>query len=338
MTEAAILLDFVGSRFKVTADAGSWIDRLRQAFAGFVRDDAVTSPDFELTIRETTSPAWAGGLPLTWEGQLPDGHMGRVFESDGSAVLEVDGGGVLVIDHVERKALAEFRPGSHSHFFGSAVMLVTDAALMATGQHMVHAACLIEKRSGRAALVCVPSGGGKTTTALALAHDGYSLMTDDASALIPDAARPHVWGFPRPLKVHRRTAELLPWLGTLPDCWDENGEQGLPLEGLAGRIEVAAGREPVELAAIFLLGPRSTGGHAIAPLPKSEMLFAIAHDNVAWRPAGLVPRAIRRFNAFAQMVAQVPTFVISAGTELATLPALVAAAMDRSTQPGRNLP
>ncbi|NYU07543.1 hypothetical protein HFK74_33060, partial len=219
---------------------GSWIDRLRQAFLGFVRDDAGTSPDFELTIRETDTPAWTGGWPLTWEGQLPDGHMGRVFESDGSAVLEVDGGGVLVIDHIGRKALAEFRPGSHSHFFGSAVMLVTDAALMATGRHLVHAACLIDKRSGRAALVCVPSGGGKTTTALALAHDGFSLLTDDASGLIPDAAGPRVWGFPRPLKVHRRTAELLPWLGKLPDRWDKNGEQGLSLDSLADRIDVAA--------------------------------------------------------------------------------------------------
>lgn len=338
MTEAAILLDFAGSRFKVTADTGSWIDGLRQAFSGFVRDDTVASPDFELTIRESSNPVWAGGLPLTWEGQLPDGHMGRVFESDGSAVLEVDGGGVLVIDHIGRKALAEFRPGSHSHFFGSAVMLVADAALMATGQHIVHAACLIEKRSGRAALVSVPSGGGKTTTSLALAHDGFALMTDDASALVPDAARPRVWGFPRPLKVHRRTAELLPWLGSLPDRWDENGEQGVALDSLADRIDVAAGREPVELAAIFLLGPRSRGGHAISPLPKSEMLFAMAHDNVAWRAAGMVPRAIGRFNAFAQTVAQVPTFVISAGTELATLPSLVAAAMNRSAQREGNLP
>ena len=68
------------------------------------------------------------------------------------------------------------------------------------------------------------------------------------------------------------------------------------------------------------------------------MLFAIAHDNVAWRAAGMVPTEIERFNAFAQTVAQVPTFVISAGTELATLPALVAAAMNRSMQPGGTLP
>lgn len=338
MTETTILLDFAGSRFRVTADAASWIDRLHQAFSGFVSDDPVATPHLELTIRETSTPSWARDLPLTWEGQLPDGYAGRVFEADGLAVLEVADGGVLAIDHVERKAVAEFRPGSDARFFGSAVMLVVNAALAAGGQHMVHAASLIEKRSGRAVLICVPSGGGKTTTALALARDGFSLMTDDASALIPDAARPHVWGFPRALKVHRKTAELLPWLGNLPDRWDENGEQGIAIDGLAGRIDVAARREPVELAAIFQLGPRSAGDHAISLLPKSEMLVAIAHDNVAWRPAGMVPRAVRRFDAVAQAVAQVPTFIISAGAELATLPALVAAAMDRCTPTAGNLP
>lgn len=337
MTETAILLDFVGSRFRVTADAESWLDRMRHAFSDFVSDGPAT-PHFELTIRETDTPTWARDLPRTWEGQLPDGSVGHVYESARSAVLEVDDGGFLAIDYLERKAIAAFRPGSHARFFGSAVMLVVNAALEAGGQNMVHAASLIEKRSGRAVLIVVPSGGGKTTTALALAHDGFSLMTDDASALIPDAGRPHVWGFPRAPKVHRRTAELLPWLGNLPDRWDENGEQGVALDGLAGRIDVAAGREPVELAAIFQLGPRSAGDHAISLLPKSEMLLAIAHDNVAWRPAGMVPRAVRRFDAVARAVAQVPTFVISAGAELATLPALVAATMDRCTPTGGNRP
>ena len=86
--------------------------------------------------------------------------------------------------------------------------------------------------------------------------------------------------------------------------------------------------EPVELGAIMLLGPRSAGEHRIAPLPKGEMLVAMAHDNVAWRPAGMISRSLSRFDVFAKAVTQAPTFVISAGLELASLPALVAAAMN----------
>ncbi len=335
MTDTTTMFDFRGARMRVTADNRVWIDRLHQSFPGFVEHTVTSTNDFALTIRETTEPVQTPDLPLTWEGRQPDGFMGRVFESEGVAALELEDGGFVIIDHANRTAVAHLRPQSRNQFFGSAVMLIVDAALNAGGQQLVHGACLVEQRSGRAVLICVPSGGGKTTTSLALAHDGFSLMTDDASVLVPDALQPRIWGLPRALKVHRRTAELLPWVGPLPDRWDENGEQGVSLDRLAGRIAVMPA-EPVELGAIMLLGPRSAGEHSVTSLPKGEMLVAMAHDNVAWRPAGMISKALLRFDVFARTVTQVPTFVISAGLDLATLPALVAAAMnDPSAVPGR---
>jgi hypothetical protein len=334
MTKHTVVFDFCGVRMRVTADARPWIDKLCQAFPPFV-EPVPEAADFAVTISESTPPAVTHDLPLTWEGVQPDGFKGRIFETDRSAVLEVEDGGFVVIDHAERTATANFRPESYAQFFGTAVMLIVDAALAAGGQQLVHGACLLEKQCKRAVLICVPSGGGKTTTALALAHGGFSLMTDDASVLVPSALRPRVWGLPRALKVHRRTAELLPWVGPLPERWDEHGEQGVTLESLADRIEAAA-PEPVELGAIMLLGPRSASGHQVVPLRKAEMLTAMAHDNVAWRPAGMVPKALRRFDVFANIVAKVPTFRISAGTELASLPALVAAVMnDPAVMAGR---
>ncbi len=335
MTEKTTSFDFHGARMRATADNRVWIDRLHQAFPNFVEHAVTPTHDFALTIRETMEPVPTPDLPLTWEGRQPDGFMGRVFETEGVAALEIEDGGLVVIDHFRRTAVAHLRPQSHNQFFGSAVMLIVDAALNAGGQQLVHGACLVEQRSGRAVLICVPSGGGKTTTALALAHDGFSLMTDDASVLIPDAMQPRLWGLPRALKVHRRTAELLPWVGPLQNRWDDNGEQGISLESLAGRIAVIP-TEPVELGAIMLLGPRSAGEHSVTSLPKGEMLVAMAHDNVAWRPAGMISKALLRFDVFAKTVTQAPTFVISAGLDLASLPALVAAAMnDPSAVPGR---
>jgi hypothetical protein len=243
------------------------------------------------------------------------------------AILEVMNGGISVIDHGAGTADAYLRPGSQAQFFGSAIMLLVDAALTAAGQELIHGASLVEARSGLAILIVVPSGGGKTTTSLALARGGFRLMTDDASVLQPDRSRPRVWGMPRMLKVHRRTAELLPWVGPLTDKWDENGEQGVALESIGDRIAIAT-PAPVELGAIILLGPRSSGGSHVAPLAKSEMLTAIAHDNVAWRPAGMTPKAVRRFETFARTVAQVPAFRLSAGTDLASLPDLLRTALD----------
>lgn len=331
MPEHSVVLDFGGTRVLVRSNARPWIDKMVIAFAPLVADNAtVGPPDFALTINENTIPAPVDCMPLTWEGTQTDGHYGRIFETESAAVLEVEDGGVVIIDHDTQTASAHFKPGAYSKFFGSAVMLIVDAALASGGQQLVHAACLVEKRSGRAILVSAPSGGGKTTTALTLAHSGFSLMTDDASVVIPDSNLARAWGLPRALKVHRQTAKMLPWLGPLPDIWDDAGEQGVTLERLSDLISIA-NNNPVELAAIFQLGPRSQGAHKISPVGKSEILIGMAHENVAWRPAGMVPKAVQKFDVLAQMISQVSTYSLSAGTDLASLPALVSDAINGST-------
>jgi hypothetical protein len=327
MTDATIAFDFFGVTLRARAPNPIWIEKLQQGFSSFVVADSrpLVRP-FEFTIHEADTPHVEHGLPQTTEGTQPDGFYGRAYENDHTIVLDVEGGGVTVVDHDARTAHSYLRPGSYRQFFGTAVMLVIDAALASGGQQLVHGASLIEQRSGRAVLIVVPSGGGKTTTSLALAHDGFALMTDDASVLIPGTNRPLVWGMPRALKVHRKTADLLPWVGPLEDKWDKNDEQGVSIAALAGRA-AAAPMQPVELGAIMLLGPRNPERHRVEPASKSDLLIAMSHDNVSWRKAGMTPKALRRFEVFAQALAQVPAFRISASPELSSLPALVATAM-----------
>ena len=60
---------------------------------------------------------------------------------------------------------------------------------------------------------------GDIDTALALAGQGMTLHGDDALFIAPGGAdRPderRVWALSRPVKVHRNTAALLPWLGSV---------------------------------------------------------------------------------------------------------------------------
>ena len=318
MTDLEVLLDFCGARMRVIADDDSWLKPFHRAFPDFMADGPSGADEFLLTIEETDTPAIAHDLPLTYDGPMADGQVGKIFESESSSIMEIEDGGTVVIDHGAHTAHARLRPGS-TRFYGSPMMTVIDAALVAAGQQMVHAASLIDERSGKAILFCVPSGGGKTTTSLALAHGGFKLMTDDASILVPKKNGFDVWGMPRALKVHVKTADLLPWVGPLEDKWDENGEQGVKISDLAGRISVAE-PGPVELGAIVLIGPRSPSGHTVTPVAKPEILVALAHDNVAWRQAGMTPKALRAFAVFSRAVAGVPTFKLSAGTDLAILP------------------
>ncbi len=163
---------------------------------------------------------------------------------------------------------------------------------------------------------------------MTLAHEGFALMTDDVAVVVPNPEGFQAWGIPRALKVHRKTAELLSWIGPLPDDrWDDNGEQGITLETIADRMAVMA-PEPRPLAAIIILGSRSPAGHVLEPAPRPEVLTVLAHDNVAARAAGMTAKAMDRFMTFADMIQRTPAFTLHAGEDLASLPAIVAQALD----------
>jgi len=328
MPDGLVVLDLGGARLLVTAPRASWLERVSRAFAPLVaaQDDGAR-PDFRLSISEEVGSPPVQGVELTWRGRLTDGNTGIIHETESSAVLIVEDGGYLVIDHAARTASAHFAPDAHGRFFGTASMMVIEAALAASGQEVVHAASLLDPRSGLAYLFGAPSGFGKTTTSLALSHGGFALMTDDASVVIADGRGPRAWGLPRSLKVHRKTAAMLPWLGELPDKWDAADEQGVTAAQLEGKVALApGGTHP--LGGVFILGPRSPHGHRVSPARKAEALIALAHENVAWRPAGMVPKAVRRFEALARTLAGVPAFALSAGPDLASLPGAVMAAID----------
>jgi hypothetical protein len=202
-----------------------------------------------------------------------------------------------------------------------------DAALAASGQHLVHGAALcLPSATPRALLMFGPSGIGKTTAALALALGGLGLITDDAIVLQPcesagGACR--AWGLPRPLKVHRHTAELLPAIAPLlTSDWDSADEQPLQiaaLQDLAPTLPPA----PFAIAAVAVLGPRSLNGHRILPLAKASALAALAQDNIRRFARGILPDHVERFEVLGAMVAATPTFELRVGAPLDSLPQAV---------------
>jgi len=323
-------LDFSGALLSVASDSPRWTELWNHAFPSFVCAPAVGSAPFRVSIETCDQPRIAHGLPRTWKGVQPDGLFGAVFEEGERLVHAVESDVVMDIDHARGTARILAKATAARALHGTAIMQLVDACMGYFGRHLVHAGALVDPASGRALLLSVRSGGGKTTTSLALSRKGFALMTDDATILGETNDRPQVWGMPRPLKVHSRTAELLPWLGPLPDRWDQHGEQPVELASLADRISLA-GTGGVPLGTIIEIGKRSNGAHSLKPLSKSEALIALAHENVAGRPLGVTPRAQRRFAAISRAVAAADTFVLSAGTDLETLPAAVSARLEAAS-------
>ena len=201
---------------------------------------------------------------------------------------------------------------------------VIDAALAASGQYLVHGAALALPGGGDGALLLVaPSGSGKTTTALALALNGFALMTDDAIVLQPTGfggqTSAFAWGLPRALKVHRKTATLLPAIAPLlHDVWDEHDEQVLTGATLS-RVARVADAKPAKIAAIAVLGRRTAADHQLLPLSKATALKLLAEDNIRRTPEGLSPTQVARFKALSSLIVATPTYELCVGERLPEL-------------------
>jgi hypothetical protein len=330
MAECRATYDFCGAGLILEAEEAAIADMFARGFGSFLCDGSRTFSEqpFLLRIRKGEQSI-ATDLPLVWSGAFPEGGSGRLFEDAERCLLEVTGSCRVDIEPGSRRAVVSLADGGMRRFMGSASMLVLDLTLLAGGQHLVHGASLLRPATGGAILVCGPSGRGKTTTSIALARGGFGLMTDDASVLTLDGGRVRVWGMPRALKVHRRTAALMPWLQPFIGEWDINDEQGVPLRDIAGDVRVAP-PSPQPLEAVVLLGDRSPAGHRLDRLSKSEALIEIAADNVAWFEGGAPRRSVMLFEALGEAIAAAPTYRLNAGPDLDALPSFIARSLEEA--------
>jgi hypothetical protein len=245
---------------------------------------------------------------LIHEGSLGAGlaTAGRIYAGPEKEFLSVEGTGSVAIDRLARTASIRIVPGADTFDAATIALYAIDATLAAAGQHLLHGAGLMLPSSDKCVLIFAPSGAGKTTTSLALALDGFELLTDDALVLRTRQPAPMVWGLPRPMKVHRRTVELLPALKSLVgDHWNADGEQVLTRRRFSAAGCVAAS-EGAPVSAIFLLGKRSNTGHVIAPVSKVDVLLELANDNVGTSRRGVLPRHVKKMEALAELLNHVP--------------------------------
>ncbi|MGX9182293.1 serine kinase, partial [Mesorhizobium sp. BHbdii] len=182
---------------------------------------------------------------------------------------------------------------------------------------------------GQDALVLIhaPSGTGKTTTSLALATQGFGLCSDDAMILNVASGKPLAWGLPRQVKIHQKTAEMIPRVAPcLGPSWDRNGEQAVSLERLSEivRIERPVAR-PV--AALLHLARSADNETRLVRMARTDAMVALALDNVRTGMTGLLPLQKRRLATIGGLVSSVPTFTLEVGARPADAAAPIIATL-----------
>jgi hypothetical protein len=317
--------DLMGAALRVEAADVRMIDRFATLLCG-LDTEPVQEPAFTLTIREgTPSPIPASAIvvyegPVYWEGEC-------IYAADGGILHLLFPDRIsLAIDPARSTGEIVVAEDSVSRVGATAGMLAVDAAIDASGQFMLHAAGLTLPGSDAQVLVFAQSGTGKTTTSLALADSGFGLCTDDTMVIQMEGSRASGWGLPRDLKVHRKTAEMMPWLKPyLNGKWNDEDEQAISRAALSDRVRVeAAARRPI--AGVFFLRRGDAVRSEVVPLSRTDTLVSLAADNVRTGRTGLLAAHRRRFSGLAALASSGPTFAVTVGSDLrSTAPAILGA-------------
>ena len=181
-------------------------EHFRRFYAGwhFARHEGAGAPSPDATIRVnagTPRPAPEGLETFETAGGGVCRTDGRtyIFERDGSAVRAVgDGRGVEV--WVGRGPASRERPA-----LARLVFEATMVALRRCGLFELHAAGVVEPRTGGGLLVVGPSGSGKSTLATQLASAGWRYLSDDALLLRDGGAAVEACALRREFAVTEQT-------------------------------------------------------------------------------------------------------------------------------------
>jgi hypothetical protein len=282
-------------------------------------------PGFHIRIAETASLSETPGGSLAFDGEVPEDGPCRMFQDGEIIHLIFPGRQTLSIHGGEGWAEIRVRPDTRITW--TVWMLALDAALDAGGQHMLHTAGLTLPDRNAIVLIHAPSGTGKTTTSLALASQGFGICSDDAMIVTQPLAQVTAWALPRHVKVHRKTAQMIPLVAPcLGPTWDSNGEQAISLERLREivRVEDSSVRPVI---AVLHLARSMDSQTRLATMARTDAMVALAADNVRTGMTGLLPLQKRRLSTIAKLVSTVTTFALEVGSRPADAAALISAVL-----------
>ncbi|MDX6768724.1 MAG: hypothetical protein SF051_04275 [Elusimicrobiota bacterium] len=254
-------LDFLGTRVRLTAEPGPPLDELARDFSAF-GDGGCGEPAVSVRLCGEPCPPPPGPWLWGWRGfkTRPDGGARLVRWDDGSWARCDYGRGEVVVHARDPERLRELGY--------LAALSRAGEALDRRGLHRVHALAVASPAG--AALVLLPSGGGKSTLALELLRRGTLRVLSDESPLVDREGRVH----PFPLRLALREGADL--AGLAPGDLRPFRRRGYGAKTLVEPAALRAESGPSAPVRWLLAGERSDGPPALAPLSRARALAALA--------------------------------------------------------------
>jgi len=136
-----------------------------------------------------------------------------------------DAANSMLIDLRRSRALARFSPAmaTDAAYWKRVIFPVLLGVIgSSVGITVLHCACVVRENGGL--LLAGASGSGKSTLALALARNGFDLLSDDWTYVTAREGRVLAWGLPTALKLLPDARTYFPELESLQPAVSLNGE------------------------------------------------------------------------------------------------------------------
>jgi gluconate kinase len=194
-----------------------------------------------------------------------------------------DAGSSMLADLSKRRVIGRFSAGiAADRVYWRTIIFPMLLSVLAGSIGLVelHAACVAQDQRG---LVLIgPSRSGKSTLAMALAEEGFGLLSDDRTFCSIKQGKLLAWGMPRPIKLRREAAVWFDELRDREPSDVQNGERVFHCQpNKDSRQSVSAGCEPRLL--VFLDRQESTG-FRMTRMKRSEARSRMEMDLLAEGP------------------------------------------------------
>ncbi len=177
-------------------------------------------------------------------------------------------------------------------------------------QCLVHAALAVSP-SGVGQMVVAPSGGGKTTTALAIVRAGGRLVADDLVVIGGASGAPVGYGIPKLLNLRAGTLAFFTELNGRPDARQRaTGERRTNLSPLA--VYGAACLTPSHPIGAIYFSQLTRGGPAVRRLGVAEALARFIRAHAFSRTQRIDPDAMLRLM---DVLERVPAYALDTGPD-----------------------
>lgn len=190
------------------------------------------------------------------------------------------------------------------------------------GAIALHAGCVV--RDGKAILLAAPSGAGKSTTSLALALRGWSLLSDDWTFVTDSANGLSAWGMQTSIKLLPDARVYFPELSALSPAISLNGELSFEIDPWTFfGVERSIDATPTAIVFLKRASAQSTAHICYFSQCREEETMKALLDEIEEQPEAVAEEAANRGSTM-QQLCRLPSLQLRFSGE----PSVVAADLD----------